>query len=212
MKRAAVYTAGVTGSAGVLTADGPRERASAYSSTMQVLHWGTATLLLGVYVAAWSIDGATDRADRMWLVMLHRSLGIVLLLVTGLRLLIRSRTDIPPLPADLPLAQRLAARFSIISLYTSLISQPLLGLAASVLHGGHAAVFGGFELPRLLPQDRPLAHALFHVHQTMAALFLATIGVHIAAALYHHFVRKDQVLAGMLPTGRMPRGGAGGAP
>jgi cytochrome b561 len=53
---------------------------------------------------------------------------------------------------------------------------------------------------------------LFHVHQTMAALFLATIGVHIAAALYHHFVRKDQVLAGMLPTGRMPRGGAGGAP
>jgi cytochrome b561 len=174
---------------------------------MQSMHWGTVTLLLCTFAAAWMIDDMPKPADRAWLLMLHRSLGITLLLVTGLRLVIRYRTRIPPLPPGLPTAQRLAAKLSAISLYAALITQPVLGLAASILHGDRVVLFGGFVLPRLLPGDRRLAHALFEVHGAAAAAFLAVIGLHIAAALYHHFVRKDHVLASMLPGVSMtPRG------
>jgi cytochrome b561 len=51
--------------------------------------------------------------------------------------------------------------------------------------------------------DKPLAHRLFELHGWIALALLGLIGLHAAAALHHHFVRKDSVLAGMLP-GRRP--------
>ena len=68
-----------------------------------------------------------------------------------------------------------------------------------MLHGDRLVLLGGLVLPGLLPVDRKLAHVVFGVHGTAAVLLLGLIGMHTAAALYHHFVRGDGVLAGMLP-------------
>jgi hypothetical protein len=84
----------------------------AYSPAMQAMHWATLVLLICAYVAAWMIDGAESRDPAAWLVMLHRSLGITILLVTAIRLAIRRQTRIPSLPADLTAIQRIAARTS----------------------------------------------------------------------------------------------------
>ena len=62
-------------------------------------------------------------------------------------------------------------------------------------------------VPDLLPVDRKLAHVAFEIHGIVALLLLGLIGMHVAAALYHHFVRKDDVLVGMLPA-LARRGGA----
>jgi cytochrome b561 len=80
------------------------------------------------------------------------------------------------------------------------------GLAASMLHG-RTMLFGDVVLRPLLPVDRALAHEVFHrVHAWTALVLLALIGLHVTAALYQHFVRKDEVLAGLLPAGpRLPR-------
>lgn len=212
VKPSAVHPAAVAGAAEVRIAVGPDARAGlqqpVYSRVMQTAHWGTLTLLLCAYAIAWTIDSAASPVDKAWLIMLHRSLGIAILLVTGLRLVIRQCTRIPPLPAGLPAAQRLAARVSVISLYALLIGQPLLGLAASILHDERVVLFGGFVLPRRLPLDPTLAHGLFQVHRAVGWMLLALIGLHVAAALYHYFVRKDHVLAAMLPGLRMQPGDA----
>ena len=71
----------------------------AYSPAMQAMHWATLVLLICAYVAALMIDGAESRDPAAWLVMLHRSLGITILLVTAIRLAIRRQTRIPSLPA-----------------------------------------------------------------------------------------------------------------
>jgi cytochrome b561 len=170
-----------------------------FTGAMQAMHWITMVLLLGAYSAAWMIDADTSSAETEWLVMLHRSFGATILLATGLRLAIRRHARVPPLPADLPAAQRLAARAVTGLLYVLLILQTLLGLIGSMLHGDRIALFGSAVLPLTLPVDRVLARQIFQLHGMTALLLLALFGLHVAAALYHHFVRKDEVMAGMLP-------------
>lgn len=173
--------------------------ARGWAAPMRAMHWATVALLLGAYCAVWAIGAAATAADEAWLAMLHRSFGVATLALTLVRIVWRQRTGAPPVPADLPMVQRLAARANVAALYGSLVSQPLLGLAGSMLHGDRVTVFGGVVLPNVLPIAWPLARGIFRAHGWMALLLLATIGVHVAAALFHHFVRRDEVLSGMLP-------------
>jgi cytochrome b561 len=172
---------------------------SGFTTPMRAMHWITVVLLLGAYSAAWMIDTNISSAETDWLVMLHRSFGVSILLATGLRLAVRQHARVPPLPADLPAAQRFAARAVTGLLYILLILQILLGLIGSMLHGDRIALFGGAVLPLTLPVDRQLARQIFQLHGMTALLLLALIGLHVAAALYHHFVRRDEVMAAMLP-------------
>jgi cytochrome b561 len=170
-----------------------------FPPTMQAMHWTTAALLLGSYPAAWMINSAGGSVETAWLLMIHRSCGLTVLLLTGMRLAFRQRSPIRPLPADVPAYLRFTARACASSLYALLILQPLLGLIGSMLYGDRIVVFGLAVLPLLLPADRALGRHVFQVHGMIALLLLAVICVHVTAALYHHFVRKDDVLAGMLP-------------
>ena len=173
--------------------------ATGYSAAMRTLHWATAALLIGSYVSTWVISGAMSSAEITRLVMLHRSFSLAILTLTAIRLLWRWRTSVPPPPVDMPALQRAAARANVVGLYSLLVLQPLLGLAGSILHGDNLILLGGVVLPNFLPVDRKMAHVVFEVHGTVALLLLALIGMHAVAALYHHFIRKDDVLAGMLP-------------
>lgn len=170
-----------------------------YSGPMRAMHWATVALLLGTYTLAWTIEDAATTSEAAWLAMLHRSCGLGVLALTVLRLTWRQVTAVPPLPAELPASRRLAARAVTVAFYALLGLQPLLGLAASLLHGDQVTLFGRFALPAILPVDKPLAQRVFALHGWLALLLLALIGVHVVAALHHHVIRRDQVLAGMLP-------------
>jgi len=80
-----------------------------------------------------------------------------------------------------------------------LILQTLLGLIGSMLYEARIVLFGGAVVPLALPVDRVLSREIFELHGVTALLLLAPIGLHVAAVLYHYFVHKDDVMAGMLP-------------
>ncbi len=172
------------------------------------MHWVSASLLIGSYTTAWTVSFATSNVGTTRLILLHRSFGLVILTVTAIRVLWRQRTRMPGLPAGVPELQRIAARANVIGLYALLVLQPMLGLSASMLHGDRLVLPGGLVVPDLLPFDRKLAHTVFQVHGIVALILLGLIGMHVAAAFYHHFVRKDDVLAGMLPSLGRRSGGA----
>jgi cytochrome b561 len=174
-----------------------------YTSVMRTLHWSTVVLVLCGFAAGWTMEDAPSQAERAGLIMLHRSLGVTILLLTAIRLAVRVRSPIPPLPSDMPLLQRIAARLNIAGLYGALLLQPILGLIASMLGGGTVVLFD-VALPRMLPTNVALADVLFRLHGGGALLFLISIGLHAAAALYHYFVRNDLVLASMLATRFVP--------
>jgi cytochrome b561 len=167
-----------------------------YNRGMQVIHWVTLALMIGVYAAAFSIDGAADPA---WYIMLHRSFGVSIVMITIARLAWRQRSRVPNLPSDLPAVQKVAAKINMVALYVLLFLQPALGIAESEVHGDRLVLFGVITIPALIKPDRPLARSLLEVHQWGAYALLALIGMHMGAALYHQFVRRDDVLSGMIP-------------
>jgi cytochrome b561 len=99
----------------------------------------------------------------------------------------------------MPPLQRFAARANVAAIYTVLIAQPILGLVHSQAEGDRVSFLGLFDIPTLVARNRALAHTAIEWHEKGAILLLILIGLHIAAALYHHHIRRDGVLASMWP-------------
>lgn len=170
-----------------------------YDRIGKAVHWTTLLLIVGVYVAVWASHAAGTREQSALLVQLHRSMGLTILALTLFRLAWRWNARIPPLPADLPLFQKLAARAIEYILYALLLLQPTLGLLNTNARGRRVDFYFLAELPPVLGPDKVLAKAAMAAHELVAYLLLTLIVLHMAAALFHHFVRRDNVLNAMLP-------------
>jgi cytochrome b561 len=169
-----------------------------YTRTARVFHWATAALVLmmlpiGIVMANVDVGSAQNL-----LYHLHRSIGVVLLPLMIARLVYRLRHPPPPLPAEIPVLQRRMANLVHRSFYALLMLQALLGWMATSAYRAPILVFWLFELPPILPVDRPLSEALFAVHRTVGIALAVLLAIHIGAALFHHFVRRDRVLLRMV--------------
>jgi cytochrome b561 len=104
----------------------------------------------------------------------------------------------PAFPASMTLIQRVAARLSEYALYALLLIQPATGLAQTVLRGRPFELFG-WTIPAILPKHLGYA-GLFHgAHELGARCLIGLVSLHAAAALFHHFVHRDDVLEAMAP-------------
>jgi cytochrome b561 len=92
-----------------------------------------------------------------------------------------------------------AAKAMQYALYWLLLLQPVLGLLHSSAHGGPVKVFFLFRLPPLIERDHDLAEKIRAIHAIVANLLLLLIIIHALAALFHHFIRRDETLTRMLP-------------
>ena len=187
---------------------------SAFDGTIRFLHWLTLFLIVAIFVLAFSIDLASSREQAVALTQLHRSFGVTVWVVVLGRLVWRQFSRFPNWPADMPQAMRFAAQWSEYALYALLLIQPILGLLYSNARGDRVDLFFLGQLPALIGTDRPLAKQLLDVHETVGLLLLGLIALHVAAALYHHFWRRDDTLDAMLPQGmrRRVRKGTAGRP
>jgi cytochrome b561 len=170
---------------------------ASYSAFSRWVHWLTLALFVGLFAIGWYRDDLPQDL-RGPALQLHKSFGITVLGLTVLRLLWRFMAGVPAMPSDLPTWQKLAARVSHFVLYGLLIAQPLVGWLWSSAGTKPINYFFVVQLPWLIGPDQQLSRTLGNLHGLIADLLLIVIGLHAAAALYHHFVRRDRVLAGML--------------
>jgi cytochrome b561 len=98
----------------------------------------------------------------------------------------------------MPALQQSFAHATHWALYALLIVQPIVGWIATSAYRAPVLYFWLFELPPIWKEDRPFSEAMFRVHMDTGIFIAALICLHIAAALYHHFVVKDRVLTGMV--------------
>lgn len=173
-----------------------------YSLTARIFHWTTAVLVLTVIPLGILMNAAGEGPLQDFLFNLHRSIGAILLPIVVARLLYRIGHPPPPLPADLAAIQVFAARFTHAALYILLIVQPLLGWVATSAYRAPITVFWLFTLPPIWPEDRALSERLFGVHKVVGIVMALLVIAHIGAALFHHFIRKDEILVRMLRGGR----------
>ena len=172
---------------------------SRYSGGAIALHWLTAamvmiTIPLGLCGA--SVKGAAGQAATE----IHKPLGIAILTVTIIRLAWRVWHRPPALPASISNLQKALARSVQTMLYVLLIVMPLSGWwMTSAFHKHQINFFGLFWVPYLaVKPDMPSAIAAHEVHETLGWAVILLVGLHVAAALKHHYVDKDRVLFRML--------------
>ena len=163
----------------------------------RVLHWSMAVLLLAMlFIGAGMVASVSERHE--WLLHLHKPLGIALLALVVIRLLVRFSTRQPPLPADLPAVQVLAAKASHWLLYALMLAMPLLGWAMISAAGDPVMLSSTLQLPSIVPANAQLFAFLRKAHGYLAYLLFLTVLVHLAAALFHGLIRRDGVLQSML--------------
>ncbi|GAB4180145.1 MAG: cytochrome b [Wenzhouxiangellaceae bacterium] len=176
-------------------------RRKRYDPVAQLLHWVVALGVILQFIWAWRIDEADSRAVEYALVVQHKSIGMLVLMLAVLRILWRLFHRPPPLPSGTPAWQRAVSSMVHWALYVLIIAQPLSGWIWSSAAGYGAELFGWVEVPDLVAENEALADLMHDVHETMAWLLLGLASLHVVAALWHQFVRRDGLLWRMLPWG-----------
>src|SRR5215472_12110774 len=169
-----------------------------FSLLQRALHWLMAICILSMlFIGVGMVS--TVMPKYLTLVSIHKPLGIAILVLALIRLGVRLRYATPPLPADLPEPMKLAAQLSHYALYLLMIGMPLLGWGMLSAGAYPVVLFGGVHLPAILPQSDRLHTLLWNAHFYFAFVFFALILLHVAAALFHAFVRRDGVFEAMAP-------------
>jgi cytochrome b561 len=172
--------------------------AGRYTGVARLLHWTTAVLVIAMIPAGFVLMSLPAGAVQDTAFNLHRSTGVLLFALTLFRIGWRLGHPPPPLPAGVPAAQRAIAHLAHLGLYALLLAMPVIGWWATSAYGAPIIVFGLFELPPLVAQDRALSERLFALHGYAGIALALLIVAHAGAALHHHFSRRDGVLQRML--------------
>lgn len=202
-----------------------------YTAVAIVLHWAIAAAIvfllpLGFWMHDAAKSGAGDPGALFSAFQLHKSVGLTVLALSLVRLGWRIANPPPPLPAHMPAWERLAAKATHWAFYALMIALPLSGWvfvsAGWSLHeNAPLAVptrwFDLFGVPHLFDLAsagadvrESVAQAAFTAHAALAYAAIALAALHVAAALKHHVIDRDGVLAQMVPVLRAP--GAAPAP
>ena len=170
---------------------------SHFAPLARLLHWLMALMIMTMlFVGAGMVASVSER--HAWLLNLHKPLGIAILLLVVIRLIVRFSTRQPPLPADLPAVQVLAARMSHVLLYALMLLMPIVGWAMISAAGDPVMLGSSLQLPGILPANPGTFAFLRKAHTFLAYLLFFTVLAHLAAALLHGWIRRDGVLESML--------------
>lgn len=171
-----------------------------YTRTAIVLHWLVLALLVAQYAIAWTMPNIGRNTPVTTLISLHFSIGVLILGVIVVRLVWRIVHGEPAPEAGIPPWQVRSARAIHWLLYLLLLAVPLLGWANASFRGMPITFFGLVRMPQLVGTHAAGWNWTGDVHTLIAEYaILPVVGLHVAAALYHYFIRRDRVLQRMLP-------------
>jgi cytochrome b561 len=176
-----------------------------YGSLARVLHWLVA---IGIFALLWlglRQSGMESGAERQAVRDLHGSIALVVLALMSVRIVWRLMNVVPGHPPGSPGWQRVAAAIVHWGLYLGVFAQIVAGAMAVATGGRALAFFGIFSIPLPVAESDEGHEFWEEIHESLWAVIVALLIVHVLAALYHHFVAKNDVLR------RMTVGGAGGA-
>jgi cytochrome b561 len=165
------------------------------------IHWTTVLVVLALFATAWLHALAEERHSDFtpFLLQIHRSLGVIVWIITALRLAWRlTNASMPPFPPQMTPLHRAAVKLSEYALYALLLGQPVTGMLTTLFGGRSFALFA-WQIPQLISRHDTL-RAAFHFSHELGAWALATlVAGHAGLALFHHFALRDDVLERMAP-------------
>jgi cytochrome b561 len=170
-----------------------------YTRTAIGLHWLVAVAIVATFSLGIYMHELPLSPDKLKLYSWHKWAGVSIFLLVLLRIVWRLLHRPPAPPADMPIWQRHAAEGVHLLLYVLMVVIPLSGWLMSSAKGVPTVWFGVLPLPDLLGKDKALGDLLATVHKTLNLTMAGLVLAHAGAALKHHLIDRDEVLARMLP-------------
>ena len=173
-----------------------------YDFAGRAFHWTVVALVACQFVTALLLPDIKVDTPLDTTINLHFNIGLLIVVVMAARLAHRWRHPVAPAPDTAPGWERALAQLTHRLFYAILLIGPFLGWAAASAHSVPVRLAGLLALPALAPRKAAWGFLAGDIHGYAMWTLLALIGVHAAAALYHHFVRHGSVLSRMLPLAR----------
>jgi cytochrome b561 len=194
-------------------AQDPKYDIPTYTPAARGLHWLVALLIfiqlpLGFYMSyrGNEMEGVNEKGEPVkgvWdtltetLYSSHKVIGLTILLLVVLRLLYRLTRGAPPSDPTVPAPLTGVSHLVHWSLYLLLLAVPIGGYLA-ISYGRFLEIFG-IPFPPITEKNDDISKEIFEWHETGAILIIAFVALHVLAAAYHRFVRRDRVVERMLP-------------
>jgi cytochrome b561 len=170
-----------------------------FGSLTKFLHWLIFILFVTQYALVYRRGYLPEEStEKLQYLMLHKSFGVILLGLAVFMILWR-HAGTRPSYISMNVVEKLLAKLTHFLLYLTMLIMPLSGIGMSLYAGYSVSVFG-LALPLTLTKNEALGNALYQTHVWTSYIVLALAALHILAALYHHFLRRDEVLKRMLPS------------
>ncbi len=170
---------------------------SRYDAVARALHWCSAALVVIVFAIGLAIDVPPKPWYPLWL-NTHVLIGLTIFALALARLGWRAGHPAPPPVQGTSPRMASVVRLGHAALYAAMLVVPLIGLAP-LFTRGRGIDLGLFAIASPMAADRPLAHTTTEIHMYAAYALIALASGHVIAALWHHFVKNDDVLLRMTP-------------
>ena len=174
-------------------------RTDHYPATSKLLHWLVAACVLTTAPVAIAMGRVSQGPTQDFLYNFHKSLGVLIFVLMILRLINRIVRDAPVPDPSIEPWQKTVSSAVHGSLYVLLLAMPIVGYVANSAYGAPTPFFGLFNVPPIIAKNEALSEQLFAGHRLAGFLLIVLVAMHISAALFHYFIRRDTVLQRMLP-------------
>ena len=178
-----------------------RNTTSSWGSLSKALHWIIVLLIINQWVIGMRADAMPLGLAKLQALAWHKSFGITILMLAVLRLVWRWMNPVPDLRAETKPWERALARISHVLLYGLIFALPISGWLMSSAKNFPVSWFSVFQLPDLVAPDEALFRQMRDLHHVLFAALVVVAALHIAGALKHHFIDRNDVLKRMLPFG-----------
>lgn len=171
-----------------------------YSPARQILHWVTVVLMFAILPVAWVVMALKEDTPAFYFYLdIHKTIGLTILALTLVRIAWRLLERAPAYDRSLPVWTRVLAAAVTGALLVMMLAMPVSGYVWTTGHGYDVAPFDLIRLPRLFWKNRALGDAAKAVHTYGQWLVYGLIALHLAGVGWHLIVRRDGLLARMLP-------------
>ncbi|MGA8260343.1 MAG: cytochrome b [Arenicellales bacterium] len=177
----------------------PDKRPAAWSSSLKLFHWTCVILMLVLFVLGWMAVVYPLSPAKLALFKWHKSLGLLLLAWVILWLGWRATHRAPGLPGEMSTGEKRGTHLAHGLLFALMITMSISGWVINSSANFPLEWFGLFRVPQITAPDKNVQDAASLIHLVLFWAVTTVLIVHIAAALQHHFVRRDDILLRMLP-------------
>lgn len=168
-----------------------------YGAIAKILHWAMALIILALLSVGFFMTAMAFSPQKLQIYGLHKSFGMVVLFLFGVRVLWKACTYTPSHLDSHARWERALAKFIHVLLYVGMIGMPLSGWVMSSAGDFPHIFFGLFEVPALTGKNEVLFELMRRVHTLTAYALIGAVVLHMAGAFKHHFIDGDKTLERM---------------